>query len=68
MNPSNMLTIVEGNLQKEKSHIIFVGGTNNKRKVASISKRGKGKKQVKIALVRKGHSKRKSRKYLHDKA
>ena len=32
----NMLTIVEGNIWKEKSHVLFVGGTNKKRKATSI--------------------------------
>ena len=49
----NMLTIAEGNLQKEKPQVLFVGGTNKKRKVEFASKRGKGKKQVKATLTRK---------------
>ena len=35
-----MLTTVEGNLQKEKPQVLFVGGTNKKRKVAFASKEG----------------------------
>ena len=39
-----MLTTIEGNLQKEKSQVLFLGGTNMKRKATSTSKRDKGKK------------------------
>ena len=49
----NMLTTAEGNLQKEKPEVLFVGGTNKKRKVAFASKRGKGKKQVKATSTKK---------------
>ena len=49
----NMLIIAEGNLQKESPHVLFVGGTNKKRKIASAPKRGKGKKQVKETSTRK---------------
>ena len=49
----NMLTTMEGNLQKERPQVLFVGGTNKKRKASSFSKRGKGKKQVKATLTRK---------------
>ena len=49
----NMLTTAEGNVQKEKSQVLFVGGTNKKRKVAFISKRDKGKKKVKATLTMK---------------
>ena len=48
-----MLTNAEGNLQKEKPQVFFVGGINKKRKVAFASKRGKGKKQVKATSTRK---------------
>ena len=48
-----MLTIAKENLQKEKPQVLFVGGTNKKRKVAFASKRGKGKKQVKTTSTRK---------------
>ena len=77
-----MLTTAEGNLQKEKPQVLFVGGTNKKRKVAFASKRGKGKKQVKATLTKKdgddkgtcfhygvkGHWKRNCKKYLNEKA
>ena len=77
-----MLTTAEGNLQKEKPQVLFVGGTNKKRKVAFASKRGKGKKQVKATLTKKdgddkgtcfhygvkGHWKRNYKKYLNEKA
>ena len=33
----NMLTTADGNLQKEKPQVLFVGGTNKKRKVAFAS-------------------------------
>ena len=36
-----MLITTEGNLQKEKPQVLFVGGTNKKRKVVFASKRGK---------------------------
>ena len=49
-----MLTTAEGNLLKEKPQVLFVGGTNKKKKVAFASKRGKGKKQVKATLKKKG--------------
>ena len=78
----NMLTTAKGNLQKENPQILFVGGTNKKRKVAFASKKGKGKKQVKATLTRKddddkgtcfhcgvkGHWKRNFKKYLNEKA
>ena len=78
----NMLTTAEGNLQKEKPQVLFVGGTNKKRKVAFASKRGKGKKQVKATLTRKddddkgmcfhcgvkGHWRRNCKRYLNEKA
>ena len=77
-----MLNIMEGNLQKEKPQVLFVGGTNKKRKAASSSKRGKGKKQVKATLTRKdgddkgtcfhygvkGHLTRNCKKYLNERA
>ena len=77
-----MLTTAEGNLQKEKPQVLFVGGTNKKRKVAFASKRGKGRKQVKATLTKKdddekgtcfhcgvkGHWKRNCKKYLNEKA
>ena len=77
-----MLTISEGNLEKEKPQVLFVDGTNKKRKVAFASKWGKGKKQVKATLTRKdgddkgtcfhcgvnGHWKRNCKKYLNEKA
>ena len=73
---------MEGNLQKEKPQVLFVGGTNKKRKAASSSKRGKGKKQVKATLTRKdgddkgtcfhygvkGHLTRNYKKYLKERA
>ena len=49
----NMLTIAEGNLKKEKPHVLFVSKTKKKKKVASASKRAKGKKQVKATSTRK---------------
>ena len=78
----NMLTIAKGNLHKEKSQVLFVGGTNKKRSVVFAFKRGKGKKQVKATLTRKdgddketcfycgvkGHLKRDCKKYLNEKA
>ena len=78
----NMLTTAEGNLQKEMPQVLFVYGTNKKRKVAFASKRGKGKKQVKETLTRKDgddketcfhcgvkrHWKRNCKKYLNEKA
>ena len=77
-----MLTTAEGNLQKEKPQVLFVGGTNKKRKVAFASKRGKGKKQVKATSTKKdgddkgtcfhcgvkGHWKRNCKMYLNEKA
>ena len=77
-----MLTTAEGNLQKEKPQVLFVGGTNKKRKVAFASKRGKGNKHMKATLTRKdgddkgmcfhcgmkGHWKRNCKKYLNEKA
>ena len=78
----SMLTTTEENLQKKKPQVLFVGGTNKKGKVAFISKRGKGKKQVKATLTKKdgddkgtcfyfgvkGHWKRNCKKYLNEKA
>ena len=75
-----MCTTTQRNLQKEKPQVPFVGEMNKKRKVASTSKRGKGKKQVKATSVRtdkddkgtyfhcdmKGHCKRICNKYLSD--
>ena len=77
-----MLTITEGNLQKEKPQVLFVGGTNKKRKLAFASKKGKRNKHVKATLTRKddddkvmcfhwgvkGHWKRNCKKYLNEKA
>ena len=39
-----MLITVEGKLQKEKPQVLFVGGTNQKRKVAFASKKGQREK------------------------
>ena len=47
-----MLTTAEGNLQKEKPQVLFVGGIDKKGKVAFALKRGKGKKQVKATSRR----------------
>ena len=49
----NMLTTTVRNFQKDKLKVLFVLGTNKKRKVAFASKRGKGKKQVKVTSTRK---------------
>ena len=49
----NMLTTAEGNLQKEKPQVLFVGGTKKKRKAAFASKSGKRTKQVKANLTKK---------------
>ena len=49
----NTLTTTKGNLPKERPHVLLVDGTNKKRKAASTSKRGKGKKQVKATPQRR---------------
>ena len=78
----NMLTTTKRNLQKEKFQVLFVGGTNKKRKASFVSKKGKEKKQVKATLTKrdgddketcfhygvKGHWKRNCKKYLNEKA
>ena len=46
-----MLIIAEGNLQKENPQVLFIGGTNKKRKVPSTFMRGKNKEQVKTTLT-----------------
>ena len=48
-----MLTISKRNLQKENPQVLFVGGTNKKRKETSTSKRGKEKKHMKATSTRK---------------
>ena len=77
-----MLTTVEGNLQKEKPLVLFVSGTNKKRKTAFASKKDKGKKQVKAISTSKdgddkgtcfhcgvkGYWKRNCKKFLNEKA
>ena len=77
-----MLTTTEGYLLKEKPQVLFVGGTNKKRKVTSTFKWSKGKKQVNVTPARKnsynkgtcffcgvkGYWKRNCKKYLNKKA
>ena len=49
MEFQNMLTTILGNLLKEKSQVLIVGGTNKTRKAASTSERGKRKMHVNMA-------------------
>ena len=76
------LITTEEKIQKEKPYVLFVGGTNKKRKATSACKKGIVKKQVKTTPKRKdsddkgtnfhdgvkGHWKRNCKKYLNEKA